>query len=89
MAKRKIPLPLRRATDPTQFLAAINWCQGLGLPVVRCSDYQLKTGPWNFYTKGTFHRDDDPTQRGVGFPAFKRAIENWLQVEELMTAIKR
>lgn len=89
MAKKKIPLPLRRQTDPIHFLAMINWCQARGLPVVRCSDYQVKSGPWNFYTKGTFHHDGDPKRRGVGFAAFKVAVEAWLEDEGLADAVKR
>ena len=88
MSKKK-PLPLRRSTDPIHFIAVINWCQQLGLPVVRCSDYQLKIGPWSYYTRGTFHMDGDPSRRGAGFLAFKIAVELWLEEEGLADAIKR
>jgi hypothetical protein len=88
MAK-KIPLPLRRQTDPVHFLAVINWCQQRDLPIVRCSDYQLKSGPWNFYTKGTFHHDGDRHRCGRGFAAFKIAVEAWLEEEGLTEALKR
>ena len=89
MSKKKAQLPLRRTTDPLHFLAVINWCQQHGLPVVRCSDYQLKFGPWNFYTKGTFHHDGDPQRRGFGFAAFKIAIEAWLDEQGLSEVAKR
>ena len=89
MTKKKIPLPLHRSTDPLHFRAMIDWCQARGLPVVRCSDFQAKTGPWNFYTRGSFHRDGDSRPRGMGFPAFKVAVEAWLEDEGLADAIKR
>jgi hypothetical protein len=89
MAKKKIPLPLRRQTDPIYFLAVVNWCESMGLPIVRCSPYQLKIGPWSFYTRGSFHRDGDTKRRGMGFAAFKVAVEIWLEEEGLADAIKR
>lgn len=89
MDKKKIPIPLRRQTDPLHFLAVINWCQQLGLPVVRCSDYQIKIGPWSFYTRGSFHHDGDHRRRGMGFRAFQIAVEIWLEDEGLSDAIKR
>ena len=88
MSKKK-PLPLRRSTDPTHFIAVINWCQDMGLPVVRCSDYQLKIDVWSYYTKGTFHHDGNPSRRGAGFLAFKIAVELWLEEQGLADAIKR
>lgn len=89
MTKKKIPLPLRRPTDPLCFRAMIDWCEAGGLPVIRCSDYQAKSGPWNFYTRGTFHHDGDSRRRGAGFPAFKVAVESWLEEEGLADAFKR
>ena len=88
MSKKK-PLPLRRSTDPIHFVAVINWCNQLGLPVMRCSEYQLKIGPWSYYTKGTFHHDGNPSRRGTGFAGFKLAVELWLDEEGLTEAIKR
>lgn len=88
MSKKK-PLPLRQPNDPIHFVAVINWCQQIGLPVVRCSQYHLKIGPWSFYTRGTFHWDGDASRRGAGFVAFKIAVELWLEEEGLSDAIKR
>ena len=89
MAKKKMPLPLRRDTDPLHFLAVISWCQQHGLPVTRCSEYQIKVGPWSFYTRGTFHHDGDSKRRGAGFAAFKFAVEAWLDEQGLSDALKR
>jgi hypothetical protein len=89
MTRKKTLLPLRRPTDPIHFTAVVNWCLAQSLPVVRCSDYQLKSGPWNYYTKGTFHHDGDPKRRGMGFAAFKIAVEAWLEDEGLADALKR
>ena len=86
MSKKKASFALRRETDPLPFLAVIAWCEKNGLPVARCSDYQLKcAGSWSFYTKGTFHLDGDSKRRGAGFVAFKIAVETWLDDESLRT----
>ena len=81
-------MPITVATDPLVFRAAVEWCKSLGLPIVRCSPYQLKCGPWNFYTKGTFHHDGGG-RKGAGLPAFKAAIEEWLDEQGLSDALKR
>jgi hypothetical protein len=87
MAKK--PVPLRLSTDPLPFLAVIDWCEEVGLPVTRCSPYQIKVHCWNFYTRGTFHMDGDARRRGVGVAAFKAAVESWLEEEGLSEALKR
>lgn len=88
MAK-KPSLPIELPDDPLPFRAAIAWCRGLGLPLTRCSPYQLKTGPWNLYTNGTFQLDGHPGRKGCGLAAFKLAIEVWIAEEGLAEALKR
>jgi hypothetical protein len=88
MAKKKVPLPLRRQIDPVHFLAVINWCLQRSLPIVRCSDYQIKCDGWNYYTNSSFHHDGDVGRRGKGFKAFTLAVEAWLEDEGLAEAVK-
>lgn len=84
MSKKKAIFALRRETDPLHFLAVIAWCEQQGLPVVRCSDYQLKIGRClSYYTKGTVYRDGDTKGCGVGFEAFKLLVETWPGDERL------
>lgn len=86
---KKNPYPLKQPGDPLAFRGAVEWCESLDIPFTRTSPYQLKVGPWNFYTKGTFHHDGDPRRRGVGLPAFKLAMEIWLEEQGLENIVKR
>ena len=70
-------LPLHQDSDPPGFEFAIHRCKELGLKPVRCTDYQVKAGPWNFYTNGTFFMDGDKQTRGKGFGAFTQALDDW------------
>lgn len=88
MGKKEL-YPLTQASDPLPFRAAVEWCESLGIPIKRTSPYQLKVGPWNFYTKGSFHHDGDPKRRGFGLPAFKAAMEIWLDEQGLSDIVKR
>ncbi len=74
-------LPLRLEGDPVYFLAAIDFCECLKLPVTRCTEHQLKAGPWNFYTNGSFLMDGDAKKRGKGLGAFRQAVEEWMRKE--------
>jgi hypothetical protein len=84
----KQPLPLRQPTDPLHIVAAINWAETLGLQPRRCSAYHLKVGPWNLFTTGRFYHDGDTGWKGFGLPAFKVAVELWLEQEGLSDAVK-
>ena len=88
MTKKK-PIPLEAANDPLHFRAVIDWCRKRGLSVRRCSEFQIKVEGWSYYTKGTFHHDGDTKRRGVGFAAFKVAVEAWLEDEGLAETLKR
>lgn len=85
---KKPTLPIELPDDPLPFRAVVAWCRARGLPIIRCSPYQLKMGPWNVYTKGTFHHDGDSKRRGSGPTAFKVAVDAWLEDEGLSELVK-
>jgi hypothetical protein len=63
--------------------AAIDWIIAERLPIRRCTIYQLRVGPLNFWPdRGTFNFDGSLRLPGVGLRAFKTAVAEWQASEE-------
>jgi hypothetical protein len=79
MKKATIEAPLRTPDDSAEMSEAIDFAETLDAEIFRCSHYQLKIGPINFYpSTGVMFHDQKGSLKARTLDGLKSIIHDYI-----------